>query len=45
MKYLAIQLMSYMTLFLVNDITASYDDIITKNGGANYSVKSLLNRK
>ena len=29
----------------VNDITTSYDDVITKNGGANFSVKSLLNRK
>ena len=29
----------------VTDITASYDDVITKNGGANFMVKSLLNRK
>ena len=29
----------------VNDITTSYDDVIIKNGGANFTVKSLLNRK
>ena len=29
----------------VTDITASYDDVITKNGGANFTVKSLLNWK
>ena len=29
----------------VNYITASYDDVITKNGGANFTVKSLLNWK
>ena len=27
----------------VNDITASYDDVIARNGGANYPVKSLWN--
>ena len=31
--------------FPVNDITASYDDLITKNDRANFTVKSLLNRK
>ena len=29
----------------VTDITASYDDVITKNVGANFTVKSLLNWK
>ena len=29
----------------VNDITTSYDDVIIKNGGANFTVNSLLNRK
>ena len=27
----------------VNDITASYDNVITKNGGANFTLESLLN--
>ena len=26
-----------------DDLTASYDGVITKNGGANLKVKSLLN--
>ena len=29
----------------VNDITASCDDVITKSGDANFTVKSLLNSK
>ena len=29
----------------VTDITASYDDVITKNVGANFTVKTLLNWK
>ena len=31
--------------FPVNEITVSYDDVITKNDGANFSVNSLLNWK
>ena len=31
--------------FLVNVITAPYDDVITKNDGANFTVKFLLNWK
>ena len=30
---------------LIKDITASYDEDITKHGGANFTVKSLLNSK
>ena len=36
---------AFLKKILVNDITTSYDDVITKNGGANFTVKSLLNRK
>ena len=31
--------------FPVNDIAASYDDVITKNGASSCTVKSLLNSK
>ena len=36
---------AFWKIFPINDITASYDDVITKNGGTNFTVKSLLNWK
>ena len=36
---------AFLRKFPDDDITDSYDDLITKNGGANFTVKSLLNWK
>ena len=36
---------AFLKKFPVNDITASYDDVITKTSGANFTVKSLINWK
>ena len=35
----------FLKEFPVNDITASYNNFIIKKGGANFTVKSLLNSK
>ena len=36
---------AFLKKFPANDITASYDDVIVKNGGMNFTVKVLLDLK